>query len=201
MIKKMLLACVVAFAAFASNAQDAGQDKAIHEELRAVLKTVESAINSGDYDKMLPVLSEQIRATPVNQEFLTSRSAVSTYFKKWFGPGGYLKKLEISLSADVPTELSADRTWGLAYGSGIERYVLADGRKYDIPTRWTATLVKEEDEKWRIRGIQLGANFLDNPLMTEVEGAIWKAGFAAGGGCLIVGLAIGWFLGRRKKVG
>ena len=60
-------------------------DHAIHEELRAVLLQTASAINSGDFDKMLPVLSEQIRATPINQEFLASRSEVSAYFKVvWF---------------------------------------------------------------------------------------------------------------------
>ena len=52
-------------------------DAEIHQELRGVLKQVESAINSGNYDEMLPVLSENLRITPIDQEFLSNRQEVS----------------------------------------------------------------------------------------------------------------------------
>ena len=197
MFKNILVVGLFMFTTFSAYAEE--PDHAIHEEMRAVLVTMESAINAGDFDKMLPVLSERIRATPINQEFLASRSEVSAYFKKWFGVGGYLKKLEITLEPDALTELSADKTWGLVRGSGIERYILRDGRPYDMHTRWTAVLVKEEDGRWRLRGIHIGTNFLDNPILTEAEHAIGKA--AAGGlalGLLVSGV-VGWLVCRRKK--
>ena len=143
----------VAFFFFAFPAYSAEEpDHAIHQELRAILATLQSSISDGKYDAMLPILSRDIRATPIDQEVLSSHADVSAYFKKWFGPGGYLKKLDMKLDADALTELSADKTWGLARGSGLERYTLADGRKYDIKTRWTATLVKDSDGKWRLQG-------------------------------------------------
>lgn len=174
-------------------------DHAIHEELRGVLKVVETAINSGEYDKMAPVLSEQIRATPINQEFLSSPKEVSRYFNKWFGKEGYLSKLEIHFTPDSTTELSADKTWGLVVGSAVEKYLLRDGRPYEMRTRWTAAMAKESDGHWRIRGIHIGTNFLDNPILTEAEHALGKAvagGLAVGG---LLGLAIGWILWRRKQ--
>jgi ketosteroid isomerase-like protein len=174
-------------------------DHKIHEELRSVMKQVESAINSGDYDKMLPVLSEKIRAAPVNQEFLSSRPAVSAYFQKWFGPKGYLKKLEIKFEADSLTELSPDKTWGIVTGKGVEKYILSDGRPFDILTRWTATMAKEEDGRWRIRAIHIGTNFLDNPILAQAKSAIWKAAAVCG----LIGLLLGGFLGRlicRKRL-
>jgi len=197
MIKKILIGGLLVCASFTSHAEE--PDRATHEELRGVLKVMESAINSGDFDKMLPVLSENIRATPINQEFLASRAEVSAYFKKWFGIGGYLKKLEISLAPDVLTELSADKSWGVGRGSGTEKYILHDGRPYELRTRWTATMVREDDGRWRILSIHIGTNFLDNPILTEAEHALGKA---AGGGLiggLLVGGAIGWYVGRRKK--
>lgn len=190
----------VAFFFFAFSAYSAEEpDHAIHQELRGVLAILQGSINDGNYDAMLPILSRDIRGTPINQEVLSSHSDVSAYFKKWFGPGGYLKKLEIKLDADALTELSADKTWGLVRGSGLERYVLADERKYDIKTRWTATVVKESDGKWRLRAIHLGTNFLDNPILAEAESWVKKMAAAGALGGLIVGAVLGFVFGRRKK--
>lgn len=197
MIRTLLLLCCLLGSALPALAEEA--DHAIHEELRGILKTVETAINSGDFDKMLPVLSEQVRATPINQEFLSGRPAVSAYFKKWFGQGGYLKKLEMQLSADELTELSADRSWGLVRGTGVEKYILADGRSYELHTRWTATMVKEADGQWRIRGIHIGTDFLDNPILSEAEHALGKAAGLGALGGLLLGLGSGWLLFRRKQ--
>ena len=120
MIKKIFMGAMFICASFAASAEEA--DHAIHEELRGVLNVLASAINSGDFDKMLPVLSEQVRATPINQEFLASRADVSAYFKKWFGADGYLKKLEISLAPDALTEVSADKSWGVVRGNGVDDF-------------------------------------------------------------------------------
>lgn len=173
-------------------------DAAIHDELRGLLKQVETAINTGKYDDMLPVLSENLRATPINQEFLTNRKEVSAYFNKWFGKEGYLKRLEIKFTPDASTELSEDKTWGLVYGAGVENYILSDSRKYELHTRWTALAVKESDGKWRIRSIHIGTNFLDNPILSMVENnAKYFAivGVVVG---LLLGLALSWLIRRRK---
>lgn len=198
MFNRIFLVGLLAFYSISGMASEE-PDHAIHEELRAVLQQTASAINSGDFDKMLPVLSEQVRATPINQEFLASRSEVSAYFKKWFGSGGYLKKLEITLNPDALTELSEDKTWGVVRGKGIEKYVLADGRPYELMTRWTATVAKESDGRWRIRAIHIGTDFLNNPILGEAERAL---GYALGGGIaggLLAGLLLGWLLLRKKK--
>jgi ketosteroid isomerase-like protein len=174
-------------------------DHEIHQELRGILTTVQTAINSGNYDTMLPVLSKDIRATTITQEVMSGHEQVSAYFKHWFGPGGFLKKLDMTFTADALTELSPDKTWGVVRGSGMERYTLADGRQYDMPTRWTATVVKESDGKWRLRTIHFGTNFLDNPILTEAKRAVVKYAAVAGGVGLALGLLLGFLLGRRKQ--
>ena len=197
-LKKLLLGLAFIFAAGSAQAAEE-VDAEIHNELRQVLKVIESAINSGNYDEMQPVLSERIRATPINQEFLSSRADVTRYFNKWFGKDGYLAKLEIRFAPDALTELSADKSWGLVVGSGVEKYVLRDGRPYELQTRWTATMVKEEDGRWRVRGIHIGTNFLDNPILGEAERALSKAALGGLAGGLLAGLVTGWLFGRRKK--
>ena len=184
-----------AFPAFAAEEPD----HEIHQELRGILATLQSSISSGKFDAMLPILSKDIRATTTNQEVMSNHGEVTAYFKRWFGPGGYLKSLDMTLDADALTELSAEKTWGLVRGSGLERYTLADGRKYDIKTRWTATVVKDSDGKWRLRAIHIGTNFLDNPILAEAESWIRKMGVAGALGGLIVGALLGFVFGRRKK--
>jgi ketosteroid isomerase-like protein len=174
-------------------------DHAIHQELRAVLSTVQTAINDARFEDMLPVISQDIRATTINQEVISNRGEVVGYFNRWFGPGGYLKKLHMTLHPDALTELSADKTWGLVRGSGVEVYTLADGRVFDMQTRWTAVMQQDADGKWRLRSIHIGTNFLDNPILTAAKDALPKVGLAAGGGGIIVGGILGFFLGRRKK--
>lgn len=174
-------------------------DHEIHQELRAILTTVQNAINTEHYDAMLPVLSKDIRATTITQETMAGHSEVSAYFKKWFGPGGFLKKLDIKLNADALTELSPDKTWGIVRGSAIETYTLADGRRYDMPTRWTATVAKEADGHWRLRSIHFGTNFLDNPILDEAKAAAKKYTILGTAGGLLIGIVLGFLFGRRKQ--
>src|SRR5260221_6955070 len=171
MNKVLLLACLLLplplYAAEES-------DHAIHEELRGILGTVQTAINSGNYDAMLPVLSKDVRATTITQETMSGRAEVSAYFKHWFGPGGFLKKLNMTFTADALTELSADKTWGIVRGSGMEQYTLSDGRRYDMATRWTPTGVREADGKWRPPANHNGPNFLDKPILSGAKRAVVK---------------------------
>jgi hypothetical protein len=58
-----LLALVALFVAPIARAEE--PDHAIHEELRGVLREVVAAMNSGQYDRMLPYLTENIEATSI----------------------------------------------------------------------------------------------------------------------------------------
>ena len=173
-------------------------DHAIHEELRGVLREVVSAMNSGQYDKMLPYLTEDVEATSVTQEVMSNRAEVSKYFQEWFGPTGYMRKMEMSLDADKLTELSPDKSWGLVRGKALEHYEAKDGDLFDFVTRWTAVMVRSDDGKWRLRAIHFGTNHLDNPVLTKVRRTLMRDAIIGGVVSLIVGLALGWWIGRRR---
>ncbi|MEP7330093.1 MAG: hypothetical protein ABI777_12845, partial [Betaproteobacteria bacterium] len=79
-------AFIAIFATFVASADE--PDHAIHEELRGVLREVVTAINTSQYDKMLPYLTENVEATSITQEVMSSRADVSKYFQTWFGPTG-----------------------------------------------------------------------------------------------------------------
>ncbi len=173
-------------------------DHAIHEELRAVLREVTAAMNTGQYDRMLPYLTENVEATSVTQEVMSSRADISKYFQEWFGPTGYMRKMEMKLDADKLTELSPDKSWGLVRGKALEHYEAKDGDLFDFVTRWTAVMVRDDDGKWRLRAIHFGTNHLDNPVLTKVSRTLIRDGIIAAIACLLVGLTLGWWIGRRR---
>lgn len=197
MLKRMVIALLLLTGNSAYAAEE--PDHAIHEELRGLLRGIEQAINTEKYDDLAPYFHEKMRLTTINQEVIFARSEIGPYFKKWFGPGGFLKKLQMKLNADALTELYGDKTLGIVRGSGNENYVLSDQRYFEMKTRWTATVIKDTDGKWRILALHIGTNFLDNPILAKAEGALIY--FTAGG--VGVGLVLGWLImfliGRRKK--
>jgi ketosteroid isomerase-like protein len=173
-------------------------DHAIHEELRGVLHEITTAINSGQYDRMLPYLTEDVEATSVTQEVMGSRADVSRYFQEWFGPSGYMRRMEMKLDADRLTELSPDRNWGLVRGKALEHYEAKDGDVFDFVERWTAVLVRSDDGKWRLRAIHFGTNHLDNPVLAKVRRTLLRYGVIGACASLAVGLLLGWWLARRR---
>src|SRR4051794_12239130 len=176
-------------------------DHAIHEELRSVLHEVVTAINSGQYDKMLPYLADNFEGTSVTQEVMSSRGDVAKYFQEWFGRTGYMRKMEMKLEADKLTEFSPDKNWGLVRGKAIEHYEAKNGDLFDFNTRWTAVMARSDDGKWRLRAIHFGTNHLDNPVLAKVSSTLIRDGIIAACIALLVGLALGWWVGVRRARG
>ena len=195
---KTITLCILLLAQLAF--ADETPDKAIHDELRAITEGLTQAINNQKFDQLAPYFHDKMRVTTVNQEFLDSHAAIEPYFTRWFGPGGFLKTLEMKLSADAETELYDDNRFGIVRGKGIERYGLSDGRKFDMPTRWTATVIKDSDGKWRVLSLHIGTNFIDNPVLNAIERSVLWAGIGGAGGGLMLGGVLMWLVLRRKKV-
>ncbi len=173
-------------------------DQAIHNELRQLLKGLEEAVNSQQYANLHQYLHKDMRITMSNQEVLFSYDDVDRFFQFWFGPEGYLKRVEMKLTADAQTELYADKTMGIVRGSGVENTYLSDNRFFPMKTRWTATVIKDDDGKWRILSLHIGVDFLDNPVLNMVEESsryFVLAGALAG---LLAGLLAGFLLWRKR---
>lgn len=191
----LIISLLVASPAWAAN----DPDTRIHQELRGITNGIETAINSGKYGDLKQFFHKNMRVTTINQEVLSSPEDIEPYFNKWFGPGGYLKKLHMKLTSDAPTDLYGNKTWGVVRGKGIEQYHLSDQRYFEMTTRWTATVVKDQDGKWRILALHIGTNFLDNPVTNQIEASVVRAGVGGSIAGIAFGMAIMFFLGRRKK--
>jgi len=196
MLNRLLLTAVLLMCAPLLAAQES--DEAVHEELRALLSGIETAVNSEAYGELAQYFHDTAHITTINQEVISSNTEIETYFERWFGEGGYLKTLRMELEADALTEFHADMTFGIVRGSGNEDYVLSDKRFFPMKTRWTATVSKDGSGNWRILTLHIGTNFLDNPILSMAENSAKY--FAAGGAVvgLILGLIFGFLWGRRK---
>lgn len=173
-------------------------DHAIHEELRGVVRQATDAIESGRYEDVLPLLTEDFEGTTLTQDPIKGRDGAKAYFELWFGPGGYMKSMSIELDADALTDLSDDRTWGLVRGSAQEHYTAKNGDVFEFDSRWTTVMVLDTDGKWRVRAIHFGTNHLDNPVLWKVRDSMITYG---GIGVLGVGglaFGLGFLAGRRR---
>jgi hypothetical protein len=101
--------------------------------------------------------------------------------------------LTVSFDADALTILYGGDT-GIAYGSSNDHYDLTDGGKFDIRGRWSCTLVREGN-RWLIANFHYSANVFNNPILERTRMYLIGAAIAAG----IIGLLLGWFLGRRAR--
>jgi hypothetical protein len=191
---KFLLTLVLLFAVIGVQAAE----DPVHAELRALLKGLETAVNTGRYGDLAQYFHKDMRVTTINQEVLSSPEDIEPYFNGWFGPGGFLKKVEMTLTADELTQFYGDGMLGVVHGAGKENYYLSDERYFEMKTRWTATVIKDSDDTWRILTLHIGTNFLDNPILAKAEESLHTAAIGGGIAGLILGVVITLVVRRRK---
>lgn len=144
-----------------------------HAALRALLKTVTTAINAQDVKTLEDSLSKNFVFTTVDQTVLTNRAGVTAYYDRMFrAADAPLKKMEIKPQADILTQFIAPDA-GYCYGSSVESYTLKEGKIFTFHTRWTAVVIRE-DGQWKAAALHAGINFLDNPVLMARSLSFWK---------------------------
>ncbi len=162
-------------------------------KLLTLKNEVISAIEKGDAESILKHLHPDVVVTWQNNQVCTGKESVRAFYSEMKGRNdnkfeGYIKAPE----ADKPTRLYANDTIGVVEGSNISKYTLL-GKQIELPNRWSATLIKENDQ-WLIAHYHVSMNVIDNPLLNGFK----KAGVLLGGAGFALGL-IGGLLIRRKK--
>lgn len=165
-----------------------------HNELRAVRDGLLDAMAKGDIERQLTYLHPNIVITWHNAEVSRHRDGVRAYLNRMLtGPN----KIVASYNADVNVdELSAlyGGTTAVSWGSATEHFKLSNGMTFDLPARWSATLVKE-DGKWLIANLHASDNLFDNPLLNATK----RTTYWAGGIGAAAGLLIGLLMARKRK--
>lgn len=161
--------------------------------LRKLLKSVESAINVNKVETLLPYLDDNVVITHQNAHVAKGKAEVVSYNDKMTkGADAPIKKLTTVASIGGPAYFHGDNM-AVGYGTAVDQIELRSGQSFSLDVAWTATLVKKEDT-WKAAAIHFSTNVLDNAILRQVKTMAWWVG----GGGLLLGLLIGWFIGRRK---
>ncbi len=176
-------------------AQETAENKADHDELRAMLKEGEKAINDGNIDALLKFFHPDANVIFPNMQVADGSDKIRDYYTRMFDKNNpVLQDISTKATVDVTSEIYGNTA--VAYGSLLTKYSFTGGMELELPAKWTITLVKI-DGLWKVVSLQFTGNLFDNPLLTKASAS--SKYFGIGG--LIVGFVIGFFVFRffRKK--
>lgn len=196
LVKRVLLCVSAALVAAASAlAEERQQD---HEELRAMLKTATEGMTSKNLDALAPLFYSKFSITTVDQKVFTNLADFKAYYENLYNSErAPLKSIVFKPEADALTEFVGENI-GLSHGTSTDTYTFSDGDTRVMTSRWTATVFKENG-KWKILNLHIGANLLDNPVVSSLKSYVYKTGIGAGIGGLLVGFAVAWFAKRNRR--
>jgi uncharacterized protein (TIGR02246 family) len=184
---------VLSFQSLVSAQATTSEEEAAHKALRDLRDAMVNAVNKGDIEALLPLVTQNVVFTAMNGEVCRGHDALRAYFNKMMkDPGHIVESLHVNPTADRLTDLYG--TTGVSYGSSVDHYKLTTGQEFDINARWSATLVKENGT-WQLASFQSSANVFDNPILNKATSTLyWGAGGAG-----VIGLLLGLVIGRRLK--
>ncbi len=186
----MVLVCgiVVAAPVTAQESQEPPEDPA-HDELRALRAGLVEALNSGDIEAQLRYVHPNVVVTWQNNEVNRGHDGIRAFMED-MGTDAF-QHYVVEPTPDELTILSGDDT-GISFGRSVARYNVL-GKEFEFENRWTATLVKENDE-WLIASYQVSLNALDNPILNAAKSALyWVGGIG-----LVVGVIVGMLVGKLR---
>jgi ketosteroid isomerase-like protein len=175
------------------------QEDPAHNELRALKRGAEEAFNKGDIDGLLSrYVRTDVIVTWQNAEVNRGHGGVKAFYSRMMaGPDKVVASVTTSIGVDELSHLYGANT-ATALGDMQQHFKLTDGLEFDLPSRWTATLIKE-DNRWRIAAFHVSTNVFDNGVLhTALRRTAYWVGGIAGGIALVLGIVIGRFSKRPK---
>lgn len=186
----VLTLAALSFPAFSQTPSD--EHAADREALRTLAHRYEEAINQGDLTVLSNSVAPNASAVFMTADEFTGIQSMQTFLdevKKMMGKGSrYTIKL-----APGTTDFIGDVA--LTKGTCDEIATLGSGQTFSYKTYWTAVLRKENGE-WKATRLHVSLNPFENPFITaKISVRTWITGGVAG----ILGLAIGFLFGKRKR--
>lgn len=183
--------------AVAQAAPEAPTPDQIHDDLRSLRTTMETALNDRDLDALVNHVTDDVVFTTMNNDVVVGPGGIRDYFRKMLeGPDRVVDSVTSHFEADALSTLVEDDV-AISFGRSHDHYQLRGGRELEIEGRWTATMVRR-DGRWLVAAFHYSTNVFDNPILAvQRRAATWIAA-GLGAVMLIVGLLLGRSLARRR---
>jgi ketosteroid isomerase-like protein len=170
-----------------------------HDQLRALMKRGADALTTRNIDSMAPYVTPGFTVITIDDKKLKGLAELKQYYNGLFeGSNALLKAIEVRPEADDLTQFLGDNT-GVSYGVSNDRYTFRDGDVREMKSRWSAVMQKDGDV-WKLVSVHFSGNLLQNPVLDAARGTVHKAALIAGVVMLVVGVVVGFLLGRRRRV-
>lgn len=190
------ISLTIALLALPGSAQalaDADRD-AERAALRNILGSIETALNDKAFDQVLPLLDENAVIVFLNGEVTRGIDQVKAYFDKTLGNSSpILSDYTTKATVGAPARFIGDIA--IADGSTQDTFVFANGSDMVVDSRWTVTL-RKQGGAWKILQLQFSSNLFNNPLVNAAKNNLLMFTTVAA----VAGIAIGFLMGRRRKV-
>jgi ketosteroid isomerase-like protein len=176
-------------------ADTAAGDDPLHQDLRALKDRATNAVNKRDEGALIKELDPTIAFTAMNNETVRGLDAARTYYERMMaGSERIVQDMSVTIEPDALSTLYNGGTTAVATGGSNAHFKLKTGMEFDVPLRWTATLIRSQDH-WLLAAMHFSANMFDNPILAGLERTmIWATVGAA-----VVALLVGFFVGRQTR--
>jgi ketosteroid isomerase-like protein len=168
----------------AAEAQPAPEARQLEAELDAFRDGLFTAFNERKYEEMLKEYCHE-GVIAIWQDGTTSKghAGVLAEFDKL---SQFIDKMQVQPTLESRLVLN-DGKLVVSEGQMFDKYALSRGENVELKSRWTATLIKQDD-RWRLISFSGTANAFDNQV---VDLYLRQARYTGGGIGVLLGLAIG----------
>lgn len=155
------------------------------KQLLAMLSGVVDGLNQRDIAAIKKYLHPEAVVTFQDAKVAKGIDALEGYYNEKFGgPSAVLDSFSTKAAVDAPAIFVGDMA--VAHGHTNDRFVFAGGKEFNLASKWTATL-RKDDGRWSVLALHFSANLFDNPLLNMATGKIMIVGAIA----LVLGLLLG----------
>ena len=196
----LLVLLCLNLSAFAQEATlDESATEQIHEQLRVMRDRMFEAYEQRDVDALLKDVEDNVVITWQNGDRNLNHAEFRRFYDSMLsGDNRTVREMSSDFAVDGMSLIYGDDT-AVAYGTCTDHFVLNDGRDFKLTSKWTATVVKN-DENWKVACFHISASIFDNPILTISKSWIMKAGIIGGISGLILGCLLMFFVRKRPLV-
>jgi Domain of unknown function (DUF4440) len=191
------LTLLLATSVFAQPAPGSPEDPhaADRQLLLKIFHEVEESINSQSLERMAKQMDDNAVVVWANGEVSRGPKEVLAYYDRMVkGPDRILTKYLTKAALHGHARFLGDGTVAIADGTMEDEYFPIVRGPFKLSAKWTTTAAKINGE-WKVVALHLSANVFNNVLLDEAKSALLYTGV----GGLVGGLAVGWFIGSRRR--